>query len=401
MSIGTPTLDVNFADPKVLQDPYPLFDAIRAAGPAVYNEKAGAWMVASYEHVKAVLLDDEHFVPEADKWETLYGGAVVESLEEPRHGEVRSALAPMFRASYLRKIRPVIIDLITSRLDNIAERLHEGEVIDVVPEVARAVAGRVLAHILGVAEEDVPRFLAWAKDMGATLESYDEPDPGRAAQLRQTGTEATKMTCAFAGHQLEARRGDDTRQDLIAQFARSPIAQTMSERDQKATIAQVIVAGHDNITHTLGHVFVALALHPEQREMLAADRSLIPQAVEELLRWRTSASGDTRLVRGKARIGDVELEDGDRVMVLLAAANRDPSRWHNPDRFDITRPQQPHITFGAGVHTCLGSGIGRLESQVMMEEVLNRLPSFRLADDHIEYGAPLFMRGPKQVRITL
>ncbi|MGJ3558582.1 cytochrome P450 [Streptomyces sp. INA 01156] len=209
-----------------------------------------------------------------------------------------------------------------------------------------------------MSEQDVPRFLAWARDMGATLESYDEPDPERAAELRRTGTEATRMTCAFAGQQLEMRRTDETARDLIAQFVRSPVTQAMPERDQRASIAQVIVAGHDNITHTLGHVFVALALHPEQRALLNEDRSLIPAAVEELLRWRTSASGDTRLVRGRARIGNVDVEDGARVMVLLAAANRDPARWNNPDRFDITRPPQPHLTFGAGVHTCLGANLG-------------------------------------------
>lgn len=401
MTSVVPTFDVNFADPEVLQDPYPLFDAIRAAGPVVYNPQAGAWMIASYDHVKQVMLDDQHFVPESDKWETLYGGAVVESMEDPEHAELRSVLAPMFRAGYLRQIRPVITELITTRLDDLAKRLSEGETIDVVPELTRAVAGRVLAHIIGVGEEDVPRFLAWAKDMGATLESYDEPDAERAAQLRHTGTEATKLTCAFARGQIDARQDDGEGADLISKFVRSPITQGMAPKDQEAAIAQVIVAGHDNITHTLGHVFVALAQHPEQRDMLDSDHSLIPQAVEELLRWRTSASGDTRLLRGQTKIGDVVLEDGARVIVLLAAANRDPARWDNPAHFDIMRPAQPHLTFGAGVHTCIGAGLGRLEARVMMEEVLQRLPKFRLADERIEYGAPLFMRGPKAVRITL
>lgn len=400
MTTGASALDVNFADPKVLQDPYPVFDAIREAGPAVYNPTADAWMVASYDHVKAVLFDDQHFVPESDKWETLYGGAVVESLEEPRHSEVRSVLAPMFRASYLRELRPVITDLVAPRLDSIGERLRGGEIVDVVPELTRAVAGRILAHIIGVGEDDVPRFLQWAKDMGATLESYDEPNAERAAQLRHTGTEATKMTCAFAGQQLASRRTDDSARDLIAQFVRSPVTQTMSENDQRASIAQVIVAGHDNITHTLGHVFVALALHPEQRDLINEERSRIPAAVEEILRWRTSASGDTRVLKGAASIGDVELEDGARVMLLLAAANRDPERWDNPELFDVTRSPQPHLTFGSGVHTCIGAGLGRLEAQLMMAEVLDRLPQFRLAEP-VEYGPPLFMRGPKAVRLTL
>lgn len=400
MTTAVPTFDVNFADPDILQDPYPVFDAIRAAGSAVYNPSADAWMVASYEDIKKVLFDDQHFVPESDKWETLYGGAVVESLEEPRHGEVRSVLAPMFRAGYLRELRPVVTDLIVSRLDPIAERLSRGEVVDVVPELTRAVAGRILAHIIGVGEEEIPRFLTWAKDMGSTLESYDEPDPARAAHLRHVGTEATKLTCAFAGKELAARRGDDSGHDLIAQFVRSPVTQTMSENDQRASIAQVIVAGHDNITHTLGHVFVALALHPDQKAMVNADRGLIPAAVEEILRWRTSASGDTRVLRGSANIGDVELSDGARVMILLAAANRDPARWEDPSRFDITRPKQGHLTFGSGVHTCIGAGLGRLEAQVLMAEILDRLPDFQIAEP-IEYGPPLFMRGPKAVRIKV
>ncbi|MDV6282110.1 cytochrome P450 [Rhodococcus jostii] len=393
-------MNVNFADPQVLQDPYPVFDAIREAGSAVYNPSADAWMIASYDDVKSVLFDDQHFVPESDKWETLYGGAVVESLEEPRHGELRSVLAPMFRASYLRDLRPVITELIVSRLDPIATRLRAGEIVDVVPALTRAVAGRILAHIIGVGEDDVPRFLQWAKEMGATLESYDEPDPERASQLRHTGTQATKMTCAFAGRQLAARRDDDSTNDLIAQFVRSPITQSMNENDQRASIAQVIVAGHDNITHTLGHVFAVLALHPEQRALIDADRTLIPAAVEELLRWRTSASGDTRVLRGTANVNGIQLEDGARVMLLLAAANRDPARWSDPDRFDVTRPKQPHLTFGSGVHTCIGAGLGRLEAQVMFEEVLDRLPLFRIAEP-IEYGPPLFMRGPKAVKITL
>ncbi|WP_406349307.1 cytochrome P450 [Streptomyces sp. NBC_00144] len=399
MTTTVPSLAVNFADPDILQDPYPVFDAIREAGPVVYNPTANSWMVASYDGVRSVLFDDEHFVPESDKWETLYGGSVVESLQEPRHGEIRSILAPMFRAGYLREMRPVITDLISGRLDCIAARLRSGETIDIVPELTRAVAGRVLAHVIGVGEEDVPRFLAWAKDMGATLESYDEPDPARSAKLRRIGTEATKLTCAFAGEQLARRRGDTEARDLVAQFVRSPVTETMSEQDQQATIAQVIVAGHDNITHTLGHVFVALALRPDQRRLLDADRDLIPGAVEEILRWRTSATGDTRVLQGSATIGGVELEEGSRVMLLLGAANRDPERWENPGQLDLLRPAQPHLTFGSGVHTCIGAGLGRLEARLMMSEVLDRLPEFTFADPRIDYGAPLFMRGPRAIRI--
>lgn len=394
-------MDINFADPAVLQDPYPLFDAIRKAGDAVWNPSAGAWMVASYDNVRRVLLDDEHFVPEAEKWRTLYGGSVVESLEEPEHGELRAVLAPLFRASFLREMRPVIEELVIPRLDSLAERLRAGETVDVVPEVTRAVAGRVLAAMIGVSEKDVPQFLAWAKDMGATLESYDEPDPNRSAQLRRKGTDATAMTCAYAGQQLEYRRGDSQGGDLISRFVQSPVTQAMPENDQRATIAQVIVAGHDNITHTLGQVFVTLASFPEQKAKIEADRSLIPGAVEEILRWRTSASGDTRLLRGSAMIGNVQLQDGARVMLLLAAANRDPARWDDPHRFDVSRTPQPHLTFGAGVHTCLGGGLGRLEAQVMMEQLLDRVPDYRLADGGVEYGPPFFMRGAKSIPISL
>lgn len=398
---GVPTLDVNFASPEVLQDPYPIYDAIRNAGPAVFNPSLNSWMVASYDHLRAVLLDDKHFVPEADKWETLYGAAVIESMEDPRHKDVHAVYAPVFRGRYLRELQSVVTELIVSRLEELLARLEDGEVVDVVPTITRAVAGRILAHIIGVTEDDIPQFLQWAKDMGATVESYDEPDPERAAELRHRGTEATRMTCIFAGEQFEARRANESADDLIAKFVRSPVYGTMSEAEQRAGIAQIIVAGHDNISHTLAHIFVALALHPEQRELIMSDRSLIPAAVEEVLRWRTSASGDTRVVRGSAQIGDIAVNDGDRIILLLAGGNRDSTRWDHPERFDITRPPQPHLTFGAGIHTCLGANLARVEARIMMQEILDRLPVFRLADEHIEYGAPLFMRGPKAVRITL
>lgn len=397
---GVPTLEVNFASPEVLQDPYPVYDAIRSAGPAVFNPSLNSWMVASYEHVRAVLLDDKRFVPESDKWETLYGAAVIESMEDPRHKEVHAVYAPVFRGRYLRELQSTVTELIVPRLDDLSAQLRAGQVVDVVPTITRAVAGRVLAKIMGVTEDDVPQFLQWAKDMGATVESYDEPDPERAASLRRKGTDATRQTCVFAGELFEARRNDDVADDLITKFVRSPVYATMSEAEQRAGIAQIIVAGHDNISHTLSHIFIALALHPEQRELIDADRSLIPAAVEEVLRWRTSASGDTRVVRGSAQIGDITVSDGDRIILLLAGGNRDSSRWDHPERFDVTRPAQAHLTFGAGIHTCLGANLARVEARVMMEEILDRLPVFRLADEHIQYGPPLFMRGPKAVRVT-
>lgn len=395
-----PVLAVNFADPDVLQDPYPWFDAIRAAGPVVYNPSTDTWMVTGYDHIREVLLNDQIYVPEAERFEAMYGAPVVESMEDPRHAEVRTVYGPTFRAGNLRELRATAADIIIPRLEDVARRLDLGEVVDVVPHVARESAGMVLASVLGVSEEDVPRFLAWAHEMGATLESYDETDPERAAQLRHTGTEAMRLTFEFAGDQLDERSGRPETNDLISHFAHSPVAAKMSAAERQAAITQVIVAGHDNITHTLGHVFVALAMYPEQRAEIDADRSLIPRAIEELLRWRTSASADTRLVRGATELQGVKLHDGARVLLLHAAANRDPSRWENPDEFDISRPPQAHLSFGSGIHTCMGAGLARMEAQLMMEEILDRVPPFRLADEVVEYGPPLFMRGPKAIRIV-
>src|SRR5215204_6016326 len=201
-----PTLDVSFADPEVLQDPYPVFEAIRAAGRAVYNPSAEAWMVTSYEDVRSILLDDKAFVPEAERWEDLYGAPVMESMEEPRHREVRGIWAPSFRVVALRELQPQITKLVDMHLDPVVEALKEGEEVDVVEALSRPVAAMVLAHMIGVSESDTPQFLAWAKQMGNTLESYDERDPTRAALLLNQGTEATQATCIYARAQIEQRR---------------------------------------------------------------------------------------------------------------------------------------------------------------------------------------------------
>ena len=399
--VDAPTLDVNFADPDLLQDPYPILHAIREAGPAVYNPSIDHWMVASYRHVRAIILDDTRFVPDSERFEELYGAPVMESMENPRHNEVRGIWASPFRINTLEGLRGMITEVAEDRLDPLVEKLLDGEVVDIVPTFSRVIAALVIARMLGVSQEDIPQFVAWSADMGKTLEALNEPEPERASLLQREGHAATAAICTYAGRQLDKGRKGESSGDLIGMLALSPVNETMSEEEQQAAVAQLIVAGHDNMTHTISQTLIALAQHHEQRRAIVHDRSLIPQTIEEVLRWKTSASGDTRVVREQVALDDVTLPESSKVMILLAAANRDPERWEDPDRFDIFRPAKRHLAFGLGTHVCLGLNLARLEAQVMLDKILDRIPSYILVDEHIEYGPPFFMRGPKAARIRL
>jgi pimeloyl-[acyl-carrier protein] synthase len=262
------------------------------------------------------------------------------------------------------------------------------------------VAALVLAHMLGVARDDIPRFVAWTEEICKTLEALTEPERDRAATLEQVGRAATVAACAYAGQQLEQRRIRGESDDLIGMLAFSPVAATMSDLEQRAAVAQFIVAGHDNTAHLLSEMLVALAQHPDQRSAIARDRSLIPQSIEEVLRWRGPTRAGLRITREDVVFDGVTVPQGTQLLLLIAAANRDPERWHDPDLFDIFRPARRHLALALGTYVCLGVNLVRIEAEVFLTKVLDVIPTYVLVDDSIEYTPPFFMSGPRAVRIA-
>jgi cytochrome P450 len=295
----------------------------------------------------------------------------------------------------------MIADVVRRRLDPVLTRLAGGETVEVVTELTRGIPTEVIARMLGIESSMVGRFSQWSDAMGASAEGYTNPGE-RGAQLIAAGKEATAALNDYIRGQITRRRrpsfaGDD----LITTMVRHDYARThMTEQEIVAGNTQLVFAGNETTAKLLAQMVVTLAAHPEQRRALAEDPSLIPAAVEEVHRHETVTHSVFRDAIGDdAVVGGVQIPDGRRLTLLLGAANRDPARWENPERFDVFRTKLPHLGFAFGLHSCLGMNLARLEGQIFLEELIGALPQWRVHGP-VDYGMNYAVRGPARVLMS-
>lgn len=398
---GTPTIDVNFADPNINSNPYELFDQLRELGPIVLNSPTNQWLVASYDGVRTVLGDPSRFGPDSEFFLQLYGGYNMEILDKPHHMEVRGIWSHHFERSQLENWGSVIQSIVDDRLDWLIERVRAGEVIDIIPKVARMIPSLVICRMLGIPPEDRPQVTQWIEGMDGMLEAQVDSTE-RGDRLTQLGIEATHAMAGYLRDQLRQRRETPGEDDLIRMLADAPISRDMAERDQLSSIALLALAGHGNTSKVLANSLVLLAQNPDQRRAILQDPSLLPDGIEEINRVTSPVGAQSRVVRGgPIQIGSVSVPDGARVMSLLTAANRDPARWDNPNQFDIFRERKQNLAFGFGMHSCLGINLARLEIKIWLERLLNRLPEYEIVSNEIEYGTNFIVRGPTKVLVSV
>jgi cytochrome P450 len=395
-----PTLNVDFLDPALVKDPYPTLEAIRAAGPVVYNELAGRYMVTSYRHCAEILgnvrmFNSQQSVPRV---KALFGGVTMQSLDGPGHGDVRGIWAAEFTRAGVGQHRETITRVVEQRLLPFVDRVRSGETVDAVPAMTRGIPTLVIAHMLGIEPGHFQQFSDWSDAMAAKGEAtLDHTERGR--ELARRGEEATAALNAYIREQLRTRP-PLADQDLIDKMNSSPYAREhLSEQDKVASITQLVFAGNETTAGLMATALVVLASHPDQRMLLAGDRSLIPQAVEEIHRCNTlSQSFQRHACSDDASVAGVSIPNGAEMMPLLGAANRDPDRWPDPDRFDVLRPRKSHLGFGFGMHSCLGINLGRLEVQIWLNRLLDELPDFTV-EGETNWGTSFAPRRPVAVHV--
>jgi cytochrome P450 len=251
--------------------------------------------------------------------------------------------------------------------------------------------------MMGIPAAMRPSIVRWSDDIGHAVglpQNTPQTDP---AWIR--AQQAKRELAEYILEQINERRvrpGDD----LISQIVHSEVGRTLSDEALIANTRQLLFAGNETTAKWLGHSLVVLGTHPEVRAEINADRTLVPQALEEVMRWQPVNMSLPRLVRG----GDIEVEgvtipDGAELAVLTGAAGRDPDRYEDPDTFDIRRPVQSHLGFGFSMHSCLGVTLARLEAEVVISRILDRLCNYRIAGEP-KYGAFSF-RGPVHLPLAL
>jgi cytochrome P450 len=218
--------------------------------------------------------------------------------------------------------------------------------------------------------------------------------------MRKSGAEATEALQAYCGEQLEKRRHSGDASDLLGVLATTEVQ--MTDQEKRSYVTVFLEGAQDTTSKFTTTTLATLAQHPDQRKALVEDRDLMPQALDEVMRWGGPVNLDPRIARGPGvRIGDVPIPEGSSVSLALGAANRDPSRWENPHDFNIFRPSKSHLGFGFGIHSCMGVNLARLIASTIMNKVLDAAPEYKLATEELEYGRSFVIRGPKKLPLCL
>ncbi|HEV8573437.1 MAG TPA: cytochrome P450 [Dehalococcoidia bacterium] len=387
--------------PEMMADPYPTYRALRERG-HVQRTSAGHWIATGYAEVSQ-LLTDQRFGEAAGRGgrirlsrgkregpQRLLGRVdTMLSVDPPEHTRLRRLVSKAFTPRSVQKMRPRIQQIVNELL----EKIDEGGKFDLVSELAWPLPVIVIAEMLGIPREDRERFKRWSDAMVATLGG----DYSALDAARQSNEELVEYVS-----RVIAERRKEPRDDLISRLvAAEERGQTLSEDEMLGTVALLLVAGNETTTHLISNGMLALLRNPTQMARLRDDPSLLPSAVDELLRYTGPVHTTRRVARADVSLGGAQIRRGEVVIGLLAAANRDPDKYPNPDRLDIGRNPTDHVAFGDGIHFCLGAALARLEGQVTIGTLLQRFPNPRLLDDEPEWGGTFAIRGVSRLRLAI
>ncbi|HWG27435.1 cytochrome P450 [Actinospica sp.] len=394
--------------PKGRGDPYPLYAAARELGPVRRVKDLPMHLCTGYAEINAVLRDNAFGKLEFDRlpeeWRSLIAedGAMesfsrsVLEMNPPNHRRVRSLMSSAFTQRRVAGLEPAIVRMTEGLLDELAALGEGGRPVDFMENFAFRLPVNVICELLGVPEEDRYRFRPLAHDLTFVLElteNFDDFGPADAAavQLRAYFTE------------LAERRRAEPQDDLVSALVQVNDAHDgrLSDAELLGNLLLLLVAGFETTTNLLGNGLYLGFEHPEVLDLVRKGEISVAAYVEEVLRHDSPVQLTSRIaVSEDARIGGHHVPPGEQVMLLIGAANRDPARFENPDVFDPTRSDNVPLSFGAGIHYCLGQGLARLEGKIAFEMLLERFPVMELAAQP-ERRDRLVLRGYQTLPITV
>jgi len=356
-----------------VRDPYTELARLRREEPVQcldvsgmpHDEAKPVFIVYRYEEAQQLLRDNETFSSSGviAAFGPVLGEHVMLGMDEPVHGCLRSLVSKAFSQKALARRQDELVGRVA---DGLIDQFATNGMADLVREFTFDYPSQVIAGLLGLPEEDYPQFQRWSISL---LSWIMNPERGLAAAA---------ALCDYFAPILAARRAEP-RDDLISALAAAEIdGQKLEDKEIYSFLRLLLPAGVETTYRALGNLLLGLLSDPVQLNAVRDNRALIPQAIEEGVRWEPPLLTITRTATRDTELGGVPIPAGSTVMPMLGAANRQEDRWTDPDRFDIFRPPRAHLGWGHGVHVCLGMHLARLEMRTALNLLFDRLPNLRL-----------------------
>jgi cytochrome P450 len=394
-----------FLTPEGRRDPYARYRRVRELAP-VHRSGLGFWVLSRYDDCQQVLRDPRFGKGDPDDRRAALPPDAADAirrlrrrapsmlfLNPPDHTRLRALVSKAFTARTVERLRPHIARLLDELLDGVDA--GRGESVDVMAAIAFPLPVTVIGEMLGVPTADRLAFQPWVRASTALLELTIDPTAIVAA------ADANDHMSAYFADLIAERRcrpGDDLLSGLLAV---EDGGDTLNEDELISTAILLFGAGFETTTNLIGNGLLALLRHPAELQRLLANPGLGRSAVEELLRWDSPVQLDGRTALDDADAGGQAVEAGTLVVTMLGAANRDPARFRDPEKLDLTRDEGPPLSFGSGIHYCIGQALARLEGQVVFGRLLRRYPQLQLAAGEVTYRSSLTLRGVAELPVVL
>ncbi|WP_158713246.1 MULTISPECIES: cytochrome P450 [unclassified Streptomyces] len=387
-------------NPAARADPYPLYRRLRESDPVHFSEFPGFWVVSRYRDV-AVLLRSAHLGRDPKKvppgglsvsQALLEGAQDILYLDPPDHTRLRTVVNRALTARRIEALRPRIERLVEQLLD----RAAEAGGMDVIRDLGLVLPMTLIAELMGVPAEDHAKVKAWSTEM------FSLTDPVVSFEAHDRGLRARRELRAYFAERIAAHRTADAGSDLLGDLiAAQRQGGRLSHEELLSMCALLLVAGHETTSNFMGNAVLALMRDRPAWRRLAAEPEIAPAAVDELLRFDTPVQLTSRVVVEEFAHAGRTLEPGQSVILLLGSANRDPERFPGPDRLDLTRKDNHHLSFGAGIHFCLGSPLARLQMEILLPRLAARFPDMRLTGAEPEWLDTVTLRGLRSLLVTV
>lgn len=390
------------------QNPYPVYQQLHAQAPVYWCDAWGAWVITRYDDVMEVLRDSERFssagrvsyllrqLPQNARLQVAalerhYDIGLAHS-DPPDHTRLRALLNRVFTPRMVEARRARVAEVVNNLIDTVEAR---GK-MDIINDIAYPLPATIIAEMIGAPNEDIALFREWAVAINRLFE--------KGGRISETSAKAAQDSLYIMKDyitRLVEERRKNPQDDIISRLA------TAEHEADKLTIGELVstavtffVAGHETTTNLIGNGMLALLQHPDQMRLLRENPALINATIEEVLRYEPSVPRGWRIVKQDVTLRGQTIPQGALIFPILAAANRDPSQFPDPARFDIQREGNKHVAFGYGIHFCLGAPLARLEGGVVINTILQRLPQIQLATDALHWRHDIAIRSLDALPVT-